>query len=290
MDPLRNPPTIALTGASGMIAGSLRPFLQRGGYPVRLIDLVAPSGPLAANETAWVGSVSDAAFMDVALSGADAVIHLGGIHREKPWAQILETNVTGTYVTLEGARRAGIRKVLLASSTHAVGFRPVQEAAQEGVLAPRPDTLYGFSKVAMESLGSLYADRYAMKIVCARIGTGGDRPNNTRSLSTWLSPGDAFRLVEASLTDLGLPGNHIIWAVSNNTRGWADLSAGRRIGFDPQDDAEDFLDGVPESPDGGAAYDRLLGGYWTSEEHMLGVDNYPAPNAVQGAAKGGLNS
>lgn len=286
MDPLLSSPTIALTGGAGMIAGTLRPFLQGAGYQTRLIDLVEPAGPLRESETAWVGSVADAGFMERALAGAQAVIHLGGIHREKPWEQILGTNITGTYVTLEAARGNGIKKVLLASSTHAVGFRPVSAAAQDEVLPPRPDTLYGFSKVAMEALGSLYADKYGMKIVCARIGTGGDRPTNARSMSTWLSPGDAFRLVEATLSDQGLPGNHIVWAVSNNTRGWANLAAGRRIGFNPQDDAEDFGDGLEASEGDGAPYDQLLGGYWTSEEHVLGVDNYPALKAGQGAAKG----
>jgi nucleoside-diphosphate-sugar epimerase len=286
MDPLLSSPMIALTGGAGMIASTLRPFLRGAGYRTRLIDLVEPAEPLGENESAWLGSVADAGFMARALEGADAVIHLGGIHREKPWEQILGTNVTGTYVTLEAARGNGIKKVLLASSTHAVGFWPVSEAAQDEVLPPRPDTLYGFSKVAMEALGSLYADKYGMKIVCARIGTGGDRPANARSMSTWLSPGDTFRLVEATLNDQGLPGNHIIWAVSNNTRGWANLSAGRRIGFDPQDDAEDFRESV-EAPGGeNAPYEDLLGGYWTSEEHVLGVDNYPAPSVTAGVEGG----
>jgi nucleoside-diphosphate-sugar epimerase len=286
MDPLLSSQTIALTGGAGMIASALRPFLQRAGYATRLIDLADPPGPLGANETTWVGSVADAGFMEHALAGADAVIHLGGIHREKPWEQILGTNVTGTYVTLEAARSNGIKKILLASSTHAVGFRPVSEAAQEEALPPRPDTLYGFSKAAMEALGSLYADKYGMKIVCARIGTGGDRPANARSMSTWLSPGDTFRLVEATLNDQGLPGNHIVWAVSNNTRGWANLSAGHRIGFSPQDNAEDFRDSVEPDTGERAPFEDLLGGYWTSVEHVLGVDNYPAPGAAREQARG----
>lgn len=286
MDPSLYSRTIALTGGAGMIAGTLRPFLQKAGFGTRLIDLAEPPGPLGVNETAWMGSVADAGFMERALAGTDAVIHLGGIHREKPWEQILGTNVTGTYVTLEAARSNGIKKILLASSTHAVGFRTVSEAGQDEVLPPRPDTLYGFSKAAMEALASLYADRYGMKIVCARIGTGGDRPTNARSMSTWLSPADAFRLVEATLTDQGLPGNHIVWAVSNNTRGWANLSAGRRIGFNPQDNAEDFRESVEPHIGESAPYDDLLGGYWTSEEHVLGVDNYPALGASQGAGKG----
>ena len=65
----------------------------------------------------------------------------------------------------------------------------------------------------------------------------------------------------------------MVWAVSANTRGWASLEAGRRIGFEPVDDAEAFAEGVDT-----AAQDRwagLLGGFWASEGHKVGMDNYP---------------
>lgn len=270
-------PRIALTGGAGMMATQLRPHLADAGYPVRLIDLAAARDPLPL-ESVHVGSVSDANFMNSALDGVEAVIHLGGLHREKPWEELVATNITGTQVTLEAARANGVGRVLLASSTHAVGFHPSDAASQDTALAPRPDTYYGVSKAAMEALGSLYADRFGMKVVSARIGTGGERPNNARTLSSWLSPADSFRLVEATLNDLGAPGHHVVWAVSANTRGWADLSAGRRIGFDPQDNAEDFAAGidadVPSEP-----WAQLLGGAWASSGHQIGVDNYPQPAA-----------
>jgi uronate dehydrogenase len=201
--------------------------------------------------------------------------HLGGLHREKPWEELVATNITGTQVTLEAARKNGVERVLLASSTHAVGFHPAEAAALDAVLVPRPDSYYGVSKAAMEALGSLYADKFAMKVVSARIGTGGDRPNNVRTLSSWLSPADSFRLVEATLNDLGAPGHHVVWAVSANSRGWADLSAGRRIGFEPFDNAEAFAEGIDDTQAGSDPSELLLGGGWTRSSHQIGVDNYP---------------
>lgn len=267
------PVTIAVTGGAGMMATLLRPHLMDAGYAVRLIDIAEPASP-APNESVLIGSVDDSAFMTAALADVDAVIHLGGIHREKPWDDIVRTNITGTQVTLEAARSNGVGRVLLASSTHAVGFTPTAEAARDHALPPRPDTYYGVSKAAMEALGGLYADKFGMKVVSARIGTGGERPGNIRSLSSWLSPGDSFRLVEATLSEKGAPGHHVVWAVSNNTRGWADLSAGKRIGFEPLDDAEDYADQIPEASVS-ADWDGLLGGFWASSSHRLGVDNYP---------------
>lgn len=266
--------TIALTGGAGMMATLLRPYLAGAGYAVRLVDLAAASDPHP-NESVHVGSVTDPDFMADALKGATAVIHLGGLHREKTWAELVSTNITGTQVTLEAARQNGVGRVLLASSTHAVGFHPTEAAAQDSVLIPRPDTYYGVSKAAVEALGSLYADKYGMKVVSARIGTGGERPGNLRTLGSWLSPADSFRLVEATLNNLGAPGHHVVWAVSANTRGWANLDAGKRIGFEPQDDAEVFVGGVDTT-----ARDEwadLLGGAWASDSHRVGVDNYPHP-------------
>ncbi|MFD0047143.1 NAD-dependent epimerase/dehydratase family protein [Pseudarthrobacter scleromae] len=266
------PVTIALTGGAGMMATLLRPYLAGAGYAVRLVDLAAASDP-GPNESVHVGSVTDPDFMAGALNGATAVIHLGGLHREKTWAELVSTNITGTQVTLEAARQNGVERVLLASSTHAVGFHPTEAAARDSVLSPRPDTYYGVSKAAVEALGSLYADKYGMKVVSARIGTGGERPGNLRTLGSWLSPADSFRLVEATLSNLGAPGHHVVWAVSANTRGWANLDAGKRIGFEPQDDAEAFAAGVDTT-----ARDEwadLLGGAWASDSHRVGVDNYP---------------
>lgn len=264
--------TIALTGGAGMMATLLRPYLAGAGYAVRLVDLAAAADPRP-NESVHVGSVTDPDFMADALKGATAVIHLGGLHREKTWAELVTTNITGTQVTLEAARQNGVERVLLASSTHAVGFHPTETAAQDSVLIPRPDTYYGVSKAAVEALGSLYADKYGMKVVSARIGTGGERPGNLRTLGSWLSPADSFRLVEATLNNLGAPGHHVVWAVSANTRGWANLDAGKRIGFEPQDDAEAFAGGVDTTARDEWA--ELLGGAWASDSHRVGVDNYP---------------
>lgn len=256
-----------------MMATLLRPYLAEAGYAVRLLDL-AQAPRLLENESMHVGSVTDPAFMNAALEGVAAVVHLGGLHREKTWEEIVLTNITGTQVTLEAARRNGVERVLLASSTHAVGFHPTAAAARDAVLSPRPDTYYGVSKAAMEALGSLYADKFGMKVVSARIGTGGERPGNLRSLGSWLSPADSFRLVQATLSDRGAPGHHVVWAVSANTRGWANLEAGRAIGFEPQDDAEVFAAGIDTATEDGFA--ALLGGAWAGSGHKVGMDNYPA--------------
>jgi hypothetical protein len=92
--------------------------------------------------------------------------------------------------------------------------------------------------VAGEALGALYSRRHGMDVICVRILSCFDRPLNTRALSTWLSPDDAGRLFEACLA-VPSPGFRVIFGVSDNTRGgWVSLEEARRLGYQPQDDAE----------------------------------------------------
>jgi NAD(P)-dependent dehydrogenase (short-subunit alcohol dehydrogenase family) len=232
---------ILLTGAAGAIGTMLRPRLARPGRTLRLLD-IAPLSPGEAEEVV-PGSVTDLDTMVTACANVDAVVHLGGHSREAPWAQILEHNINGTYVALEAARRAGVPRLVFASSNHAVGFRPVDEDAGD-YLYPRPDTFYGVSKAAGEALGSLYHDRYGLDVVCLRIGSCAERPWNERALATWLSPDDCGRLIEAAISAPS-PGFRVVWGISANTRARWSLAAARALGYEPRDDAEVYAADMP---------------------------------------------
>jgi uronate dehydrogenase len=245
------PETLLLTGAAGRVATLLRPLLRRPGRLLRLLDPAPPPDLDPAAEQYVAASVTDPAGMAAACAGVDLLVHLGGIAGERPWSQLLEVNIHGSQVTLEAAHAAGVRRVLLGSSNHAAGMTRAARAGYPPVLPFRPDGLYGVSKVAMEALGSAYADRYGMTVVSARMGSVEPRPRSRRSLSTWLSPADLGRLVEAVLV-LDAPGHHIVNATSNNTRRWTSLTAGHAIGYHPLDDAEAYAGrdaGPPAPPD-----------------------------------------
>ncbi len=224
----------AITGGSGRIGRALAPRLAAHGHTVRTID-AEEAPPEAAGEHVRV-DLADREALRKAVKHADVVVHLAGLASERTWDDILAVNIDGTRNALEAARVAEVPRVVLASSIHAVGCAPAVEAREAAVLLPRPDTYYGASKAAMEALGSLYADRFGLTVVSARICTFGDRPEEPRSLATWLSPDDATRLVEAAGA-LDRPGHHIVWGVSANRPAWFDLSAGEDIGYHPQDDA-----------------------------------------------------
>src|SRR5271165_7164814 len=193
-------PTILVTGAAGRIGTMLRSRLARPGRTLRLLDVV-PADPVPGRpEEAVTASVTDMAAMTAACRDVDAVIHLGGIPGEAPWDRILDVNINGTYVVFEAARRAGVPRVVFASSNHAVGFSPRESFPVPDYAYPAPDTYYGVSKAAGEALAALYARKHGLDAVCVRILSCFPRPLDRRMLSTWLSPDDAARLFEACLS------------------------------------------------------------------------------------------
>jgi uronate dehydrogenase len=239
---------VLITGAQGAIGSMLRTSLRQPGRRLRLLD-VMPLSPLEPGENAELitGSFLDPETIAAACSGARAIVHMGGLsHAGYSWPEYLEVNIHGTQVVAEAARRAGVERVVYASSNHAVGFAPLRDS---GLVPdheyPRPDSYYGASKVASEALLSLYHDRYGLDAICLRIGSYRERPFDQRSLWSWLSPGDCTRLVEAALTT-PRPGFRVIWGVSANSRAAVSLDEGRAIGYQPLDDAEDYANEIPD--------------------------------------------
>jgi uronate dehydrogenase len=257
-------PTILITGAAGYVGTVLRPRLARPDRTLRLLDLE----PLAAGpgEEVVQASVTDTAAMTAACAGADAVIHLAGQATETSWERIADVNIHGTYVAFETARRAGVGRVIFASSNHAVGFTAAADFPAADYGYPLPDTYYGVSKVTGEALAAMYYHRYGLDAICVRILSCTDQPETIRHLSTWLSPDDAGRLFEACLT-APKPGFRVVYGVSANRRGgWVSLDEARSLGYEPRDDAEHFASeviaarGEPDPADPVLAY---LGGEFT---------------------------
>lgn len=256
--------TVAITGAAGQIGSMVRTGLKGEASRLVLIDRagLAPRSP--AEEVHRI-DLRDAEAVEAALKDVDAVVHLGGVPDEAPLPDLLDGNVRGTHNVLEGARRQGVRRVVIASSNRVIGFYPVAETVTPEA-PPRPDGLYGVSKVAVESLGRLYSDKFGLSVVCLRIGSFEETPSEPRHLSTWLSPRDCLGFVRAALTTPDAR-FETVYAVSANTRRFWDISAGERLGYVPVDDAEAFVSRLPA--DGHPAGSDPQGGEYASAEYTL---------------------
>lgn len=236
---------IMITGAAGLLGSVLRERL-RGRYELVLVDRAAMP-PAVGGETVVQCDIADGARMEQAMQGVDAVVHLAGVPTEGPWEAIRDANIEGCYQTADAARRAGVRRIVFASSNHAIGFYP-RTRRLNGTEPVRPDTRYGVSKAFGEALLSYYADKFGVTAVCLRIGTARspDEPAELRHLSTWLSWSDFTELVVCSIE--ASVHFEIVFGASNNDRGWWDDDAARRIGFVPKDNAEAWAARLQATP------------------------------------------
>jgi len=256
--------TILITGAAGDIGTHLRRELS-GVYKLRLSD-IRPIQHASAGESFDPGDIAD---MDDALRitrGVDAIVHLGGVSAEAEWEPILRANIVGCYNIFEAARQNGVRRVLFATSNHAVGFYRRDEVIDHRVY-PRPDSRYGLSKVFGEQVGSLYADKYGLEVFCMRIGNVNPKPVDKRRLSIWISPRDLAQLIRIGVDHPGIR-FEIVYGVSNNQRSWYDNSNATRLGYRPQDDSEPYAAEIlaRHTDDANADVEKYQGGTFVALE------------------------
>ena len=228
---------LLLTGAAGGLGAVLRQRLKPHCAALRMSDL-ADLGEAAAGEELVSARLEDADAVLALLAGVDAVVHLGGVSTEQPWALILQANIVGVYNLYEAARQQGVKRVVFASSNHVTGYYR-QDEVIDARYSVRPDGLYGVSKAFGENLSRFYFDRYGIETVCLRIGSCLPEPRDRRMLATWLSFDDLERLVVACLT-APLAGHTVIFGMSDNTTTWWDNRYAAHMGYRPQDSSEPF--------------------------------------------------
>jgi uronate dehydrogenase len=262
---------VLITGAGGGIGSSLRETL-RGVYPVLRLSDRAPLAPARSGnegiEEVDQTDISDMAQVERMVEGCDGIIHLGGISGENSWEKILEGNIVGLYNVFEAARRAGTKRIVMATSNHAVGFYPRSQIIDHRVV-PRPDSRYGVSKAFSEALASLYADKHGIGFLCTRIGNFGTKPIDSRRLSIWISPRDYTQLVRIGLEHPDIR-FEIVYGVSNNKRSWYDNSNAHRLGYRPQDDSEPYAAEILAAEAGQAKdpiAERYQGGTFPADEY-----------------------
>jgi len=240
---------VLMTGAAGIVGRMLRQRLQ-GIYPLLRVSDIGTLAPAGSGEEAMICDLTDADATRRLCEGMDAIIHLGGISTDEDWPVVFPANVLGLVNLYEGARLAGVDRVLFASSNHVIGLYPRTERLDH--MSPaRPDCFYGLTKAFGEDVARLYADKHGVRSFVMRIGTAFPDMRNERMRSTWISDRDMTALVRVGLEADYL--YEIVYGVSNNTRGWWDNSNAYRLGYAPQDDAEtvaaapDYAEG-PEEP------------------------------------------
>jgi uronate dehydrogenase len=228
--------TVLITGAAGDVGTHLRRELA-GRYNLRVSD-IKPIKDLRKSEKFVRADVSKMADMLRATKGVDAIVHLGAWPVEGDWPLILSSNIIGGYNAFEAARRNGVKRVVFASSNHAVGYYRRDETIDH-LAQPRPDSRYGVSKAFGEALGALYAHKYGLEVLAIRIGNVNPEPLDKRRLAIWISPRDIAQLVSIGIDHPDVK-FEIVYGVSENQRAWYDNSNAIRLGYRPLDRSEAY--------------------------------------------------
>lgn len=237
---------VALSGACGHVGTVLRRELPKHGIDLRSSVGLSPAPALHDAEDLTHGDLRDAAAVDALLQGVDVLIHMAGTSIERPLQEIIDNNLIALHAVYEGARRNGVKRVVFASSNHAFGMYGTDVKLRSDA-EYRPDGLYGLSKVWGEAMARMYWDKHGIEGICLRIGTTKDcPPEDFRQLSTWMGAKDlvalALRCIEAPV-DFA-----VVWGISNNDRAYYDLSEGNRIGFAPEQNAEQWAPELVAQP------------------------------------------
>jgi len=233
---------LVLTGARGNLGNELRPALAKMARELVSTDIREAPDALAPNETYVQADIADFTAVEPLLKGADMVIHFGAIVDEKPFEELLGPNYIGAYNVWEAAHRHGVRRVVYASSIHAVGLCETNRGIDTDE-PHRPDTFYGLAKCFAEDLGKMYWEKRGIEAVCLRILSCTPEPQNVRALGTWLSYRDMVQLVVRSI-ETPVTGFTVAYGVSGNTRAPVSNQKVGFLGYKPQDNAEDWAEAL----------------------------------------------
>jgi nucleoside-diphosphate-sugar epimerase len=245
---------VLVTGMSGLIGSAVRRELGEKYELSALNRRPVPGVPC------HQADIADLEAILPAFEGIETVVHLAAIARgDATWEEILQHNVIGTYNVFEAAPRAGVKRVVSASSGATVSnwerempYRALVEGRYDEVperweklthLSPvRPGGLYGCSKVWGEALARHFTDTSDLSILCLRIGavSAEDRPRHARDYSVWCSQRDIVQMIERCIDAPDSLRFDIFFVLSNNRWGYRDLEHARQVlGFIPQDAAEE---------------------------------------------------
>lgn len=258
---------VLLTGATGSVGRLLRPYLAAT-YASVLLNARSAVADLRPNESYEPGDICDPDLVDRLVRGVDGIIHVGAlVGPDYTFEEVLGPNLLGVYHLFEAARRHGVRRIVYASSHHAIGFL-TRGVPVDHDTPPRADSWYGVSKAFGEILASHAADRYGLDVMSIRIGYVGESVPDERRLHTWCSARDLASLIHIGLTG-SQRGFHMVYGISRCPEPLFDNRHAESLGYRPQDSSLDHLADpsiARQVPDPRNPEQRFIGGHFAARK------------------------
>lgn len=231
--------TLLITGAAGLVGTALRPYLRQH-YRLRLLDR-SPIQQLTANETAHTGDITDPAFVDQALEGCDAVLHLACAHGTGiAFEATVTPNYHATLYLLDAAQRQGVKRFVFTSSHHVLGQYRTDAAQSFDDMPAAPDSYYALSKAFGEAACAAWSHRYGLASWVIRIGNADAQVSDARRLRLWTSARDLAQLVRIGLEHPNVK-YEVVYGVSECPGALFTNARARALGYQPQDNAAEHL-------------------------------------------------
>ena len=245
---------VLITGMSGLIGGLLKTHLTaKGGYELTALNRSSVEGVRT-----FQSDITDIESISPAFDNQDVVVHLAAYIGSQEWEHQHSVNVVGTYNVFEAARKAGVKRVIFASSGSAIrGFErvsPYKEIA-EGTYHKvpkdfemitheqvRPDALYGATKVWGEALGLHFSAEYNLSVISVpiRVGKKENKPLSMRENASYLGHEDICNMLRLCIDAPDTIRCETVFAVSNNKWNYRDLTHAKEIlGYKPVNSADD---------------------------------------------------
>jgi nucleoside-diphosphate-sugar epimerase len=253
-DPLHTRPSqtrdlrVLVTGAAGNIGS----FFARNAKPhhkLRLLCLDSDDvAPLQELGEVVRGDITNAADCRRICDGCDVVLHLAADPSPSAdWSSLLPNNIVGTYNIFAAAKATGVRRVVFASSIHAVGgyVSDRQVAPNDPV---NPGDLYGVTKCFGEALARYAAEQEGVQCIAVRIGAfqpirkADDASAAVSLLDSFVSRRDLNQLLQKAVDAEHLQ-FAIVHGLSDARFKKLDISTARELlGYEPEDDLTEMND------------------------------------------------
>ena len=249
---------VLVTGASGLIGGILNEKLTEHnlfGVDIKECDY----------KNFEMSNILDSKKLETIMSKnkIDTVVHLAGnASVSANWESLSLNNFTGTENVFNACKETDVKKIIFASSNHAVGLfendTPYKEiisgkykdiSKNYKLISPhcevRPDSLYGVSKAFGENLGRFYYENYNIKVACLRIGSvlPDNNPkvkNSNRFFSTWCSHDDIAGLIDACIKSNKIRYDIFYGVSDNDWKIWDITNIEKILSFKPTSNSETY--------------------------------------------------
>ncbi|CAF0858694.1 unnamed protein product [Rotaria sordida] len=236
---------VLVTGAGGHIGKYFAEHANKQKYQLRLmVHSMEPEkiDPIKSFGEIIQGNLNQMETLDKACKNVHTIVHLAGdASPDSTWDTLKEANIDGLYNIFIAAKNAGVKRMIYASSIHAITGYPkgVQAKTTE---PPNPGDLYGVTKCFGEALCRYMGEKEGVPSIAVRIGafqshSTAQNKDSISMMDAWLSQRDCLQLLERCIDapeDLKFA---LVHGLSRNTFNRMDIESTRQLlGYEPQDD------------------------------------------------------